>query len=77
LTYDGAQIGYYIDGKPAASKRLALKTASGAIFLGSRTDGGYVRPVVLDEFAAFSRALSPREIQSLYSAGVARRPLVK
>jgi hypothetical protein len=61
----------YLDGEPAATGHLRLDTPSGSHFLvGSIPDDESKRMNgLVDEVAVYNRALSPEEIQTIYSAG--------
>jgi hypothetical protein len=81
ITYDGAVVRHFIDGREGGRVRgtLATATGNGAIILGVSFDGAAHTDFYghLDELAVYDRALSEKEVGALYELGRRRMSLVR
>lgn len=70
LTYDGSTVRGYVNGAEigsVASSGNGSGSATQGFTLGSDTDGNNKASVIIDDFAVFSRAITPTEVLSLYT----------
>ncbi len=65
LTYDGADLRLYLDGRLEASAARTPETTEGDLWLGVNKSGGSPFMGTMDEFALYDRALSDHEIYAL------------
>ena len=64
VTYDGAEMRYYFDGRVVAQRNKACEVIPGKFMIARNFVG------VVDEVALFDRALSPDEVEQVYQLGV-------
>ncbi len=66
MTYDGAVLKAYLDGKPVASKTINKKRIPGntPLHIGGRQDGYNYYEGLIDEVSIYNRALSPDEVKA-------------
>ena len=70
MTYDGADLKAYLDGRPVASKAVNRKRVPGAtpLHIGRRQDGFNYFKGTIDEVRLYDRALSAEEIKRCFDA---------
>jgi hypothetical protein len=73
LTYDGAEVIYYMNGNPIASQPKSLNTGGSPLVIGDGFDHRFDTPFegVIDELMLYDWALQPVEVRLLYEAGSA------
>lgn len=72
ITYDGAEVVYYVNGDPVASQAKVLNTDSSPLVIGDSLDHRFDTPFdgIIDEVILFDRALQPHEVRLLHDAGI-------
>jgi len=78
LLYDGTKMGLFLDGRPCCVKK-GTHEAGGSYFLGNLSKGGKphtggLRGAV-DEFVAYDRVLTPKEIWKIFELGAKGKSL--